>query len=325
MLRVPITVGVLALLAAAPAAAQIVGGSETDGFEATVALLQDLGGGSANFFCSGTLIRPDVVLTAAHCLIYEPDFVYFGPEPFGGGGIYVDGAGFEIHPDWDGLVDGPPDSDIAVVFLDAPVVFAAPVRERIDDLSSLSSGSVLYVGFGTNQVGGEEDDVIKRMATSDVDEVYSDLLLTSPDDGAPCFGDSGGSAYTGTGATLRVAGVTSFVMSEDCDADGAGATRTDWYADWIEDEAGSWQEPDDDDDSSDDDDAGDDDDDDTSDDDDDTSDDDDQTNSVGDGTTTLGSLQEDRDAGCHASLAGAAAPGSVALLLLVGVRRRRAG
>ena len=101
------TLAVICTVVAVPASAQIVGGEETEGFEATVALLQDLGGGSATRFCSGTLIRPDVILTAAHCFAYTPDLVYFGSNPFEPGGFFVNGASSLAHPNWDGSVNGP--------------------------------------------------------------------------------------------------------------------------------------------------------------------------------------------------------------------------
>ena len=68
---------VVALLLAAPAAAVIGGTSDTANTYANVGVLQLKVGSDWFDFCSGTLVRPNVVLTGAHCTDFLVDV---GPE-----------------------------------------------------------------------------------------------------------------------------------------------------------------------------------------------------------------------------------------------------
>ena len=309
----------------------IVGGEATLAYEATAALLMDVGGGDVLFFCSGTLIREDVVLTAAHCFLdgLRPDIVFFGDNPFSGDGVYYDVDSFLAHPGFTNDFSTAPTYDVAVIHLDDPVTGIEPVQERTDGEVDVGN-PINFVGFGEN--GGSDEAATKKVGTSELYEVFGDTLLTNQVDGGPCFGDSGGSAYTGTAAGLRVAGVISFVMSEQCSTE-AGSASTTYHADWIEDQAGEFGGsggddddgagmPDDDDD--DDDDASQDDDDVSQDDDDD--DDDTGDAEFGDGdTVTLGELRDNaHSGGCQSALAAGSSGGLALLLLCAGVVARRA-
>ena len=221
--------------------AAIVGGEPTSEWPSTVALLEDLGSGYAEFFCSGTLIRSDVVLTAAHCLsAATPDLVYFGTAPFdeGAGGTFVPVADVIGHPGYTGEFREDDDAwnDMALVFLaeEAPVV---PIPERVGTQGPGIGSTVWYVGFGQTGVAAETP--TKKEAEGQVEQWLADGLLTGQENGSPCFGDSGGSLYTRDGAgTWQVTGVISFVTAQDC-ADDAGAIRTDRHDRWICRHAGS--------------------------------------------------------------------------------------
>ena len=233
----------------------IVGGEETDDYPAVGALVQDEGDGYIVFFCTATLIAPDLVLTAGHCFDgASPTWVFFGTNVFAGTGQFEDVDSWEIHPLWDGLEDeGSVGYDMALIRLQSAVSGIAPIPLYEGAASTLQGDTVRYVGFGDSD--GASESTTKRTATSVVDDAdYFDLFITSRLSGSPCYGDSGGPMLVEGGDGLTVAGVNSFVI--DACGDRVGATRVGEYLDWIDDPE-DWEPPE-----GDDDDAGDDDDDD---------------------------------------------------------------
>src|SRR5215211_9101230 len=132
------------LLLAAPAGAVIDGTSDTANTYANVGVLQLNVDGEWFDFCSGTLVRGDVVLTAAHCtdFLVEEGADGFGPDDLRisfdpeGDAPYSTVDHIVVNPDWftAGPCFGnskqaclsPGHEDIALVFLDAPVAGVTP-------------------------------------------------------------------------------------------------------------------------------------------------------------------------------------------------------
>jgi secreted trypsin-like serine protease len=192
------------------AAPPIIGGTATIGDPAVVALVDATGAP----YCSGVLIEPTVVLTAAHCVRRGgaellPAGVFFGPrtdEP----GVTIASDAVWVSPSYS---SGTLEADVGLVRL-VSAATVAPVPWRDAGEGALLGLDIRLVGFGIDADGLSG---IKR-------EVGA--IVTS-DDGAAlryldgsCYGDSGGPVFLV--APPRVVAV---ISSGHADCSGGRAVR----------------------------------------------------------------------------------------------------
>jgi len=200
----------------------IVEGWNDDGDPAAVALMR-----AGALVCSGTLIAPDVVLTAAHCVdLLPPESAAFGPQP-GAPTDEIPIVRAVAHPRFERATLA---HDIAILRL-AYDADAPPALLPDEALEEERIGSqVRIVGFGVFGVGGETD-LRKRAGFSRVDTVDHDTFTLSGEPSQPCVGDSGGPTFVRMGDVEPIAGVHSG-GSASC-VGGSIETRVDAHLDFI--------------------------------------------------------------------------------------------
>ena len=224
-------------------AAPIIGGTLAADDNAVVLLASYPTDRSVLATCTATLVAPDVLLTAAHCVDPQnhPGWI-FGMFPGADASAYPTLAALEphllpisathAHPAYD---RSPPfTADIAVAILAAPYTAVEPLPIRRDPLTAGMVGQpARIVGYGQAVVGTPSS--TRRQAATVIDGIdVGDTVRVGDAQHLTCLGDSGGPALYTVGGREQVIGVDSYADNGNCDRP-AHFRRTDAHLAFIED------------------------------------------------------------------------------------------
>lgn len=253
MKRLAAVVTACAAMLAVPASSQaIVNGTPDGGAHPNVGALTVEYQGSQVLACTGTLISPTVLVTAAHCtaqlqqLGFSQTSVSFDTNIGSGSDItcglidcYVQPAAKSLHvgtlhtnPLFNGSTTGVNSHDVAVVTFNKPIKGitpgSLPTAGLLDNMANdgtFASQTFTNVGYGWHAVVSHNPiftglfDGVRRYATSGSQSLStSDLKLTENATlgfGGACSHDSGGPAFVGDGGVI--AGEVS-ALQDDCDS-----------------------------------------------------------------------------------------------------------
>lgn len=220
------------------AVSPIISGVKDDAYPAVV-MLVNYGTDPKNVTsCTGTVVTPHVVVTAAHCVFPEvtgpvaETYVFVGTDS-------TDKAQTDNRANWFRAREtrfhvgykgaSVPGHDIGVVITkDAMTV--RPMRFRTEPiaLDVVKDQPMVAIGYGLTDATNAASSGIRMRADVKIGNVLGEDLV-SVTKGTLCHGDSGGALVWKVGGIHTLVGIHAFVSTETCS--GANyATRPDMYA-----------------------------------------------------------------------------------------------
>lgn len=241
-------VAIIALLAAVPAHAIVGGGAPSaDGVARSVVTIV----GSRGNFCTGALIAPKIVLTAAHCV--QPGAEYRLVDNSSGQPVLQTLRGVAIHPAFrmDAMLAHRATADVALLQLDAPVKGKVPAASGMPNIPIAVGGRFTIAGIGVTVRGDGRSGGTIRVAGLIATGKPGTLQMRLVDpvgqgarDGlGACTGDSGAPVFEDKPGGPVIVGVVSWSTGPNGSAGCGGMTGVTpltLYRDWISQIARQW-------------------------------------------------------------------------------------
>ncbi|MFO1114730.1 MAG: trypsin-like serine protease [Beijerinckiaceae bacterium] len=233
MIRRSIPLAIAALSLAASSGARAIVGPSSDGaaYAGQVLMVLAQAPGSAGF-CSGVVVAPNIVLTAAHC-VAAPTATRVHFRDSSGAPVLLTVARVARHPEYraDAVAARAKSVDLALVETSEPLPSSFAAISLGEAPGTV--GAVFKVaGFGMTRQGEASSSGHLRSALLTLREPLSKVLLWLEGGGAgACTGDSGGPVFYG-GAIVGIVAYAQAAVGRGCGGL-TQAVRVAPYADWI--------------------------------------------------------------------------------------------
>lgn len=211
----------------------ITAGVDDDADESSIWIVAKIGGSTG--YCSGVVVSPHVVLTAAHCSSLEGTYSVFLGADYNDAAAkalptnYVPVAERRPHPKYDAKRN----TDDIGVLVTSEAIPRAPARINREAIGKEDVGRpVRVVGHGQTD-GGTNKTYGRRHAGTTALTEYDETSLTFAGLPGVCFFDSGGPTFMARGGRDVVVGIHSLLESASCEGQ-AWDTRVDAYADFVD-------------------------------------------------------------------------------------------
>lgn len=207
------------LLSVVSPAGAVENGTDETGNPFVVPISTTISATKANY-CSGTLIAPTIVVTAAHCLVDDNGLVsaevFVGKAGSSIGSIVSTDlvSSIEITPTFRGGIDNKPgDDDLAFLVLSKPQTLSAPIRlaSESEVTSFKSSETVLKaIGYGYYSDSGTEKVTYPKSFTGTFNSTptaYANSAYMKSSISNSCASDSGAPILANTPSSVILVGV----------------------------------------------------------------------------------------------------------------------
>ncbi len=209
----------------------------------TVGIFEPSPDGQSGSLCTGTLVRKDMALTAAHCLSGDNGkaSVIFGPNLHSALAPHRTIQEVAINPKWANHSEKSMDQgDIALVkFKGGLPQTYKPIAALGSEREIKAGGEVTLAGYGISDAQNKTGAGELRKARVRIEKNRpgkSEMILDQSHGQGACHGDSGGPAFLRQGKQIKLAGVTNRAYPnhapDDC-AHRVVYTKVPAYESWI--------------------------------------------------------------------------------------------